>query len=276
MLKPIFAYSLSAAGVLVAWNVPAQAQLYDWNGFHVGASAGVISLDGNVALTYPAGTPAPDTVYFNGGVPIFSSEAAAGAIPFPDAAQLAGLGALAAINFGYDMQQGVIVLGGEAEANFLIGGLASFATGDVVDAVNGRTHSVTVSGGIDQLYSAKARVGVAIDRLLLFGTGGLAVGHANLSAAASLIDNGYFTGNADWQGRLSSWRLGFVAGLGAEYALTDNLTVKLEGQYYNLGTMAVTADGTGSYGAVTQTVSPFTANLDLSGTIIKGGINLRF
>jgi outer membrane immunogenic protein len=75
-----------------------------------------------------------------------------------------------------------------------------------------------------------ARVGYAWDRLLAFATGGFAYGGGGC---------GFFH---DCDGT----RYGWVAGGGLEYAVLDNLSVKLEGLYVNLrddggGTVAGTA-----------------------------------
>lgn len=210
MRRTIWAYSaVGTASLPAVWSVPAEAQVYDWSGPFAGAALGVIFPNGTAPLNYPEGTTAPNTVFFNGGVPLFSGEV--------------------------------------------------------------RAHGVTVSGGIDQIYSARSRIGVALDRLLLFGTGGLALGHADLRTTAYL-DQG--KGSADWQGVVSAWRLGFIAG--AEYAVTDHLSLKLEGLYYNLGTAKAATAGTGDYWGTPLNVAPYGTTIDLSGTIIRGGFNLRF
>jgi outer membrane immunogenic protein len=276
MRRTAWAYSaVGTASLLVVWTVPAEAQLYDWTGPFVGASMGVVNGDGSVPLTYPDGVPGTGRVYFDDDVPIFGDAfGPTNPIAFPDLAHLATSGYLGSANLGYDLQQGTLVYGGEVDASFF-GTRSSWTTGTVSDTANNRTHGLTVSGGVDQLYSARSRIGVALDRLLLFGTGGLAVGHADLDTVAYL-DNGYGPGRADWSGRASAWRLGFMVGGGAEYAISDHLSLKIEGLYYDLGTASAKAGGTGTYGGAAVNVSSYDATLNLSGVIVRGGFNLRF
>lgn len=283
MRKPVL--TISAAGtasLLGVWTVPVTAQVYDWTGPYVGVSLGAMQANGDVALEYPDGVSAPDTLYFDAGnVPHFSTAPlAVGAIAFPSIAQLLSGKGGGTVNVGYDQQVGTLVYGAEVDAAFFTGGQSSWSTGTVFDAVNNRTHSLSVTSRIDQFYSFRPRMGVAIDRLMLFGTAGLSLGRVDLESAASFsyTDLGYAggTGNADWSGRMSNWQLGFIAGIGAEYALTDNVSFKVEGLYYNLGSAKVTAQGSGTYNSTPLTVAPYEASIDLSGAIVKGGINFRF
>ena len=274
MRKTALVYSaFGTVGLLVVWTVPAGAQQFDWTGPYVGASVGVVLPDGSVPLNYPDGVTATDTVYFSDNVPLFSgSGLPIDPIAWPGEADLAGANLLGTVNLGYNLQQGAAVYGIELDASVLDSG-ATWTTGDVYDGTNFRTHGLTVSGGLDQLLSLRARLGVGLDRLLLFGTAGLAAGHANLDTSAYL-DQGY--GTADWEGHASDWRLGFIVGAGAEYAVTDQLSVKLEGLYYDLGSMTAEAGGTGSFGITPLEVAPYDATLSLSGVILRGGVNLRF
>lgn len=274
MRKTALAYSaFGTVGLLVVWTVPAGAQQFDWTGPYIGASVGVVLPDGSVPLNYPDGVTAPDTVFFDNNVPIFSGNPGnVDPIAWPGEADLAGANLLGTVNLGYNLQQGAAVYGIELDASVVDSG-ATWTTGDVIDATNGRTHAVTVSGGLDQLLSLRARLGVGIDRLLLFGTAGLAAGHANLDTSAYL-DQGY--GSADWEGHASDWQLGFIVGAGAEYAVTDQVSLKLEGLYYDLGSTTAEAGGAGTYLGNPLDVAPYDATLGLSGVIVRGGINLRF
>jgi outer membrane immunogenic protein len=74
--------------------------------------------------------------------------------------------------------------------------------------------------------SARVRSGIAVDRLLLFLTGGWATGdidHVNTNPGVG-VD------------AFSNHRSGLVAGGGLAYAITNNLIGKVEYRYYDLGT----------------------------------------
>ena len=99
------------------------------------------------------------------------------------------------------------VNGTSAGANFGLGGI------DV-------THNQNVQGSI------RGRVGVAFDRLLIYGTGGAAFGGFNNHYVNTL--NG-LTDNFDHT------RVGWTAGGGAEYALTNNWSVRAEYRHTDFG-----------------------------------------
>ena len=74
---------------------------------------------------------------------------------------------------------------------------------------------------VEWFGTVRPRVGFALDRTLLYVTGGLAYGNQKLSIP------GYASG--------TSTDIGWTAGAGAEYAFTNNVTAKLEGLYVDLG-----------------------------------------
>jgi outer membrane immunogenic protein len=76
----------------------------------------------------------------------------------------------------------------------------------------------------------RGRLGVAFDRFLVYGTAGLAYG---------TTDNGTGTGSGGGclfriDCNTDRTHFGFAGGVGAEYAFTNNLSVKLEGLYVQL------------------------------------------
>jgi outer membrane immunogenic protein len=105
----------------------------------------------------------------------------------------------------------------------------------------------------------RGRGGIAVDRLMLFFTGGWAYGefqHTNTDLVAGLgIDQ--FNAN----------RSGLTAGGGIAYAITDNLIGKVEYRYYDFGRYVrpglpvLTANGQLPY-TVDNTYSVVTVGLD--------------
>jgi outer membrane immunogenic protein len=85
----------------------------------------------------------------------------------------------------------------------------------------------TISTTVKDYASVRGRLGIAFDRFLLFGTGGWAWGNPStayaVTGAAPFVTNG---GNA----------YGWTAGIGLEYALTDNVLGRVEYRYTNLAT----------------------------------------
>jgi outer membrane immunogenic protein len=122
-------------------------------------------------------------------------------------------------HIGYNHQFGSFVVGVEAdiEGTGLDGnGGVRFSDGSVLSA----SPDVSVQG------SLRARLGVALDRVLIYATGGLA--YANFENDYSLNDT--VTGRiTDASFDNSEW--GWTLGAGVEYAFTDNLTARVEYRY---------------------------------------------
>ncbi len=87
----------------------------------------------------------------------------------------------------------------------------------------------TTSAGIQG--SIRGRVGVAWDRVLLYGTGGVAFAGVNASVNVPYY-NSTVTGGYD---SASSTRVGWTVGGGIEYAVTNNWSVRAEYRYADFG-----------------------------------------
>ncbi|WP_348536017.1 outer membrane protein [Labrys sp. LIt4] len=76
----------------------------------------------------------------------------------------------------------------------------------------------------DWLASIRGRVGYAFDRLLIYGTGGVAFTQYKNRETSPI--------SVSWG---DSTRTGWTVGLGAEYAITDHITAGVEWKYYDFG-----------------------------------------
>lgn len=113
---------------------------------------------------------------------------------------------------GITHQSGQLVLGLEADYNFLRfrGDDARFA--GAINAIE-----------IDSYATARARLGWANDRSLFYATGGVA--YAEITKKDLSLT--FHTGRAK--------ALGWVAGVGYEHAVTDNVLARVEYQHVDLG-----------------------------------------
>ncbi len=84
----------------------------------------------------------------------------------------------------------------------------------------------TLSATIKNYELVRGRLGVAFDRFLVYGTGGLAWGDP--SASYALLGSAPFVSNG---GSANGW----TAGAGVDYALTNNVFGRIEYRYTNLG-----------------------------------------
>jgi outer membrane immunogenic protein len=101
------------------------------------------------------------------------------------------------------------------------------------------------------------RIGVAFDRLLAYGKGGVAFAHDNDS-----MNDGAFTASTSFT------RTGWTAGAGLEYALAQNWTAKVEYDYLGFGSE--------SLNLATPTTPVYTTNASLNVQEVKAGINFKF
>ena len=94
---------------------------------------------------------------------------------------------------------------------------------------------MTVNGknSLTWLGTTRGRVGFVAtpdNRLMIYATGGVAYGGGNSQFSA--FDN---TTGSFWSGNPSSTRVGWTIGGGVEYAITNNITIKGEYLYADLG-----------------------------------------
>lgn len=89
---------------------------------------------------------------------------------------------------------------------------------------------------------------------------------------------------ATWSRSNNTMRAGFAVGGGFAYAMSDNLLVKFEGLYYNLGTASMLVNGSGATtrtgaagsGTTATNVAPIKVSERLDGVIARIGISYKF
>jgi opacity protein-like surface antigen len=256
----------------------ALAQSFDWSGFYAGGTAAVGVTGDSVDYTLPSGgTPGADRYVFGGGALVGPGISSA---VLPANADLGQLSLLGGITAGFNAQAGTMVFGVEADASgFLLPAATSDFTRVVVDLnpdpdviVTTRLESEVT---LHALMTLRGRVGTAIDHVLLYATGGLALGFGTMSSALTLVDD---TGDgASISGKASGGPLyGFALGVGAEFAAQQNMTFKVEGLYYQLAGFGTTTTGTGLGASAGDAVETIEAFYNPSGFIVRSGVNVHF
>ena len=139
---------------------------------------------------------------------------------------------------GYAFQRQGVVFGPEIGVGFL--GVKDSAQYSPYIGVRLPTDS-RASMKADFFTSATGRLGVALDRFLFYGRGGLIGAHVK----ASFIDDDP-TGTTLVSGTSNSkFKIGFTVGGGLEWALTDKHALRLEYMYADLGKVKHTATSAG-------------------------------
>jgi outer membrane immunogenic protein len=143
-------------------------------------------------------------------------------------------GMVGGVQGGYNYQlQNNVVLGGEADIS--------------ASGVSNNSYAEKTRQG--WLGSARVRAGYAVNNIMPYVTGGVAVGNTEIKNVAG--------------GKTSSTNGGWVLGAGGEMLLNQNLTIRAEYLYYRLGD----ADFPSSAGLI---------KVDNSMNVLRGGINYKF
>jgi opacity protein-like surface antigen len=205
---PIEAYPVRPVLVVFRWT-----GIYA--GVHVGGASGYLT-ETSIPSVLP---PIP-------GVPPIPGGAVA---PLPTSLTTSGWLAGGQIGANYQVESWVLGIEGQASWANLKGSTSCAANGVAPAIVLGPGNC---TAKIDSLGTAGARLGWAFDRLLLYGKGGAAWTNDNYQVLipTNLRQLVYSTNLTRW---------GWMAGLGIEYAFTDNWTAKIEYNYMDLGTYAV-------------------------------------
>lgn len=156
---------------------------------------------------------------------------------------------------GYNWQMGPVVFGAETDINYRSGSGSSGSLG----ASNSQA---------GYFGTVRGRLGYAFDRLLIYGTGGLAYGNTNFPTSIAGLD-AFGTPRAFFGSNNSGTSLGWTAGAGAEYAITPKWSVKAEYLYVDLGRKTVNyVDGISGL--------PLAASASNRNHIVRVGLNYHF
>jgi opacity protein-like surface antigen len=144
--------------------------------------------------------------------------------------------------------------------------------GDVPARGRGYYEDTSAHSGqrLDDLTTIRGRAGFAFGQTLVYATGGLALGHVRTDNNLSVFSP--YDPVTLFDGRHGDLRLGYVAGAGLEQALSQHLSVKVEGLYYDLGSRAVLT--TPGYRAWTGYQTGTRVATD--GFLTRVGLNYRF
>lgn len=115
------------------------------------------------------------------------------------------------------------------------------------------------------LGTLRGRLGYGFDRALIYVTGGLAYGNAAAPNAIVSMPLAVLGARNGTPGLQAGWTLG----AGAEFAVTDNWSIKGEYLYADLGSKGVTYTDA-------ATLLPATVNLKTADHIARVGVNYRF
>lgn len=251
-MKKLLLASVFAAAPLLGMAPEAAAQpVANWTGFYVGANLGVGRQTGTADYTQVSaweGYSGNSSVDPNNIIATFGLQA------------------------GYNYQVNRFVMGGEVDYLVVMGGRPS-ATGGYVDSGS----TFTANMGTRQAFSFRARGGVDVGGVLLYGTMGLGLMQVRNSANSNAPDcwgpGGTICGAKGGGFTNNSWTTAFVIGGGAEAMITPRLAVRMQVLYYMAGSNSGVANSSyyNWYGA-----NPSVRYTDQNLLVGQVGLSYRF
>jgi outer membrane immunogenic protein len=228
---------------------------WSWTGFYVGAHAGYGWNDAQVSLVpgQTWGAVGGQWLIDNGSPALQTS------------------GALGGLQAGYNFQIANWVWGVEADFSFAdIKGGRSTGSLAPPPAAALADRSFTEHDNVKWVSTFRGRLGYAVQPdLLVYATGGLAVGRHDFSQA--VVRSVGFSFN-DIRNSVSETKVGWTAGAGLEYALSRNWSVKGEYLYIDLGKVGTTGDSNTAPGFGLTINSSSQATLHTA----RAGLNYKF
>lgn len=208
------------------YNPPPPPPTWNWTGFYIGANGGYGW--GTTTWSYlpTGGTPVPNLSTHGG---------------------LAG----GTVGFNYEFAPG-IVAGVEGD----------FDWADINGSTSCPNPAFACQSRLRDFGTARGRIGWALDRFLIYGTGGGAFGEVN-TRTDNLFGTPVPPSGSPINGS-SSFRAGWAAGVGVEYAFWNNLTAKVEYLHYDLG------------GADYAVDNGLFVHAHEFGNVVRAGLNWKF
>jgi len=229
---------------------PMVVPAFHWTGLYAGVNAGYGTNRDNVNIH-------PESVNANIAVGLGDS---------PTALTVRDAGFLGGGQIGYNWQTGRLVWGVETDLDW------AQISGSTANTFGPDFFTTTVDKNISWLGTARGRVGtLATDNLLLYVTAGAAYGGTELA-----FDQRQAGVNCPFNvvcstGSVSKTKVGWTAGAGFEYAVTNRATLKAEYLFVDLGSVSLTsADSNGQF-------APFIygVNTKFMDNIVRVGLNYK-
>ncbi len=254
-LIPVLAFATPsfAADAVVDYVPEPAAAAYNWSGFYIGVNGGYGGGDFEHPFQVDAELDGPD----------FVQRILDGSLDFTAGGFVGGAQA------GYNFQHGAFVFGVEADiqASSVKGEVSGNLTlpenalGFGSPEING---DAEIGTKLDYFGTVRARLGyVPVERLLVYATGGFAYGRTESYVNVSVDGNSFIDES------VKNDRMGWTVGGGAEYAFTDNWSLKSEYLYTDLGSEEVIG------GDITETISGG-LDSDVAFHTVRVGLNYKF
>jgi outer membrane immunogenic protein len=227
----------------ISTKAPMAPQAYSWTGFYAGLNAGGVWGRSDAVLSV-------DPAVF--GAPAVFNAAGTG--------RVSPSGFIGGGQVGYNLQFNNFVVGLETDIDY------TNLNGSRVGPTPGITNQVVQNFKSEWLATVRGRAGYAFDRLLVYGTGGLAIANVSVSETFGVIP-GFISSSSSNQ-----TKTGWTAGGGVEWAFASSWSMKAEYLYVDLGTVSSGAATGGTIAPNPLTIARYKVIEEIG----RVGINYRF
>jgi outer membrane immunogenic protein len=268
-MKRILLASVAALGLAgtasaadLAVRAPAPVPLFSWTGCYLGINGGWIGGNDEYSTS---------RTVFPGFVPDLATPADNALLAHSYSSDQSG-GTLGG-QFGCQYQAGWLVIGGEWDANWTsLKEDNTFHFGPIVGpTVVWPERTELTHKQLDWFSTARVRVGAAWwDRVLLYATGGVALGALDAYTQVDHIPNPNF--GPDFFGGYRNQRIGWTVGGGFEWAFAANWTAKAEFLYLDFGSFDYIAPAIN----FNATGRAYQTSIDAKEYVARVGINYLF
>jgi outer membrane immunogenic protein len=254
---------MTLAGTALAADLapppPPPPPVFTWTGLYVGAYGGgeITRTSYDTALSAPFAGLSHLTPADIAGVDAAGSQS------------ISRGGFTAGAEAGYNYQIGMFVLGVETDVGGVTGDTRSVRSGFITGGTGVFFPSLVSQNADNGLFgTVRGRLGIAFDRVLIYGTGGFAYTSGSYSFR-------YFDGLTPATGFSSAnVNVGWTAGGGLEYSLTDNVSVKGEFLYTQFGRS--TTSGVITNTALPAFTNPYVTSARVQEYTARLGLNYHF
>jgi outer membrane immunogenic protein len=266
-MRKLFLSTIALVGLanaVAAADLPSRAAppraatpAFTWTGFYVGAHAGYLWSDSRMELS-------------DVGVLVLPTDVAQGTLPRSLSVNHEAVHG--GVQAGYNMQFGMFVAGVEADISWTDAEAHERYSRPDQFLFPGAITNTEVKSELEWLGTVRGRLGLAIDRALVYVTGGAAFGEVtntfsiNIPTAPPPLGP-YFS--PKWAKNGTEW--GWTIGAGVEYALTNNVSIKAEYLYYDLGDQTIRGTDGPNFG---QEFIDYKFKND--GNLVRAGLNFRY
>jgi outer membrane immunogenic protein len=235
-------------------DTEAPPAVYDWTGVYIGANIGFA---------------------FGGDDEVDIKEDPSGVFGKREAGDLTLSGLFGGPQVGFNFQSGDVVFGLEGDFEFSDIDDDDFGSAEAENDPGEHVLDADSSNDVDWFSTVRGRLGWAYDNVLLYATGGVAIGHFHYRVDGNFSETDpdiavthFFTIDDDFT------QVGWTAGAGLEWAFAENWSAKVEYKYLDFGEKSLDAtvfDAGGDPAGLTEETKA-----ELNFHMVKFGVNYRF